>query len=73
MPHDNAANDDAANDDTLLIEHLTEMGHSWNEIEQILAKLAEYDKRSIHESVFDSLERGTFSLNQIIDEATELS
>lgn len=72
LPGDFRVPDNAPmNDDNVLIEHLTELGHSWAEIERILAKLAEHDKRSIHESVFDSIERGTFNLREIIAEATE--
>lgn len=65
--------ENATDDDVLLIQHLTTLGHSPDEIDQILAKLAEYDKRSTRESVFDSIERGSFDLNQIIAEATESS
>lgn len=68
-----ATNNNATNDDALLIQHLAGLGHSWTEIEQVLAKLAEYDKRSVHESVFDSIERGTFNLNQIIAEVSGIS
>lgn len=64
---------DATEDDAFLIEHLTALGHSWNEIEQILAKLAEHDRRSVRESVFDSIERGTFNLSAIIAEAIDPS
>lgn len=66
-------NDDSMDHNDLMIEHLTEMGHSWTEIEKILAKLAEHDKRSIHESVFDSIERGTFNLSEIIAQAIDLA
>lgn len=65
--------DDTMDNDNLLIEHLTQTGHSWLEIERVLAKLAEHDKRSIHESVFDSIERGSFDISKIIAEATDAS
>lgn len=52
-----------------LIVWLENQGHSGDAIERILAKVDEYDKKTVHESVFDSIESGKFSLAQIIDEA----
>ena len=51
------------------------MSHSphqaYNTPEKILAKVAEYDQRTVHESVFDSIESGAFDLGTIIQEALE--
>jgi len=52
-----------------LVEWLREQGHSSEEIEKILAKVAEYDAQTLHESVFDSISRGDFDLSSIIKEA----
>jgi hypothetical protein len=45
------------------------VGHSPLEIEKILAKVAEYDARMLHESIFDSINRGQFDVGTIIREA----
>lgn len=52
-----------------LIAWLQDQGHSEEQIQRILAKVAEYDERTIHESVFDSIESGAFDLSKIIEEA----
>lgn len=60
-----------AEDKELMIHYLTEQGHSWDEIERVLGKLEDWDERSIRESVFDSIEHGTFNLSAIIKEALD--
>ena len=50
---------------------LQDQGHNDAQIEKILAKVAEYDQRTVHESVFDSIESGAFDLGTIIQEALE--
>ena len=52
-----------------LISWLKGAGHSESEIEKILAKLAEYDAQTMHESVFDSIETGKFDIASLIQEA----
>ena len=52
-----------------LITWLEDQGHSEQEIEKILAKVAEYDERMAHESVFDSIGSGSLDLGKIIEEA----
>lgn len=52
-----------------LVEWLREEGHTPLEIEKILAKVAEYDARTFHESIFDSINRGNFDVGTIIREA----
>lgn len=52
-----------------LVEWLREQGHNPDEIGKILAKVAEYDAQTLHESVFDSIGRGHFDLSKIIKEA----
>lgn len=54
-----------------LVAWLQDQGHGEEQIEKILAKVAEYDKRTVHESVFDSIESGAFDLGTIIQEALE--
>jgi len=51
-----------------LIAWLREQGHTDSQVERILAKVAEYDKQTLHESIFDSIDRGDFSLDTIIQE-----
>ena len=55
-----------------LVEWLREQGHNPDEIEKILAKVAEYDAQTLHESVFDSISRGHFDLSAIIEEALDI-
>ena len=38
-----------------LVAWLTERGHSPDEVAKILEKVAEYDARTINESIFDSI------------------
>lgn len=52
-----------------LVVWLQDQGHTSQEIERILAKVEEYDRRTVHESVFDSIDSGDFDLSKIIEEA----
>lgn len=52
-----------------LIAWLEDQGHGEEEISQILTKLDEYDERTLHESVFDSIDSGKLNLVEIIKEA----
>lgn len=52
-----------------LIAWLENQGHTEQEIEKILAKVAEYDAQTVHESVFDSIESGAFDIHRVIEEA----
>ena len=52
-----------------LVTWLTERGHTPDEIAKILAKVAEYDARTINESIFDSIDTGDFDLGPLIKEA----
>ena len=54
-----------------LIAWLENQGHSEADIEKILVKVAEYDAKTVHESVFDSIEDGGFNIQKIIEEALE--
>lgn len=54
-----------------LIGWLREQNHSDEEIELIMLKVAEYDKQTTRESVFDSIDAGHFDLGKIIGEALE--
>jgi len=54
-----------------LIAWLQDQGHTAEEIDRILAKLQEYDRRTVHESVFDSIESGDFDLGAVIREALD--
>jgi len=52
-----------------LVEWLKSQGHSDPQIERILAKVAEYDNQTLHESIFDSIDSGDFDIAKLIDEA----
>lgn len=52
-----------------LDEYLYKQGYSRTEIRQIIGKLEDYEKATVHDSIFDSLENGTFSLDAVIREA----
>lgn len=54
-----------------LIAWLQDQGHDEARIQKILAKVVEYDERTVHESVFDSIESGAFDLSTIIEEALD--
>ena len=54
-----------------LIAWLEEQGHTPAEIDKIMAKVAEYDARTMHESIFDSIDSGTIDIEQIVREALE--
>lgn len=56
-----------------LVNFLTEQGLRWDEIEKVLVKLEDYDKRTFHDCVFESIERGSFNLQEIIDEVRDES
>jgi len=55
-------------DNALLIEYLTEQGYPWTEIENVLEKLQEYERRVHRESVFDSIASGSFDLESLLKE-----
>ncbi|MEM9353565.1 MAG: hypothetical protein AAGA92_11175 [Planctomycetota bacterium] len=52
-----------------LVRWLREQGHGEAEVERIMEKVKEYDEKTVRESVFDSLESGSFDIAKIIDEA----
>lgn len=52
-----------------LISWLEEQGHSAPEIARIRAKVDEYDARTLHESLFDAIDRGEIDLEAIVKEA----
>jgi hypothetical protein len=52
-----------------IVEFLTNRGYSPTEIEKIVAKMASYDEKTVNDAVYDSLGRGTFTLDEIIRQA----
>lgn len=52
-----------------LVTWLKDRGHTPDEIAKILDKVAEYDARTINESIFDSIDSGDFNLAALIQEA----
>ena len=55
--------------DEALVEFLKLRGHSEEEIEKIVARLAMHDESMLRQSVFDSIEAGTFNLDELIKSA----
>jgi hypothetical protein len=54
-----------------VVEFLQGRGYTPAEIDKILAKLDAYDEKTINDAVFDSIGRGTFTLDEIIRQALE--
>ena len=54
-----------------LVAWLREEKYSDEQIEKILVKVAAYDAQTLHESVFDSIDRGDFNIASIIQEALD--
>jgi len=52
-----------------IVEFLKGRGYTPAEIEKIVAKMASYDEKTVSDAVFDSLGRGTFTLDEIIRQA----
>lgn len=52
-----------------LSDFLSSQGCSDEEIRHIIVQLRAHDRRTINESVFDSIAAGTFNLREIIEEA----
>lgn len=52
-----------------LFDWLSSQGHDDAQIDRILAKVAEYDSQTMHESIFDSIDSGDFDIQSLIDEA----
>lgn len=52
-----------------IVDWLQQRGYRPDEIAKIMAKLAAHDDRTIHDAVFDSIGRGTMSIDDIIREA----
>ena len=60
--------------DAELRETLESLGHPREVVDRIVRHLSAYDRQTIRASVFDSIERGSFDLNAIIQAAlTETS
>ncbi|KAA1258324.1 hypothetical protein LF1_08410 [Rubripirellula obstinata] len=54
----------AVNDNqNVMTEILAQQGHSELEIQRLLIRLQDYDKRTIRDSVFHSIADGTFSIS----------
>ncbi|MEM9367408.1 MAG: hypothetical protein AAGD07_15565 [Planctomycetota bacterium] len=60
---------DQKKQDESLRQTLSELGHSPEMVEVIMKKLEAYDREMLHASVFDSIENGSFDLDQIVKEA----
>ena len=56
-------------DEDQVVAMLQDRGHDAAEIEKILKRLRELDNETLHDSVMDSISRGTFDLSVIIEEA----
>lgn len=59
----------AEEDYKVLVEWLTERGHSEDEIQTILARVRDYDEKTQHDSVMDSIGSGRMSLDALVKDA----
>lgn len=55
----------------ILKGHLADQGRTEAEIEVIMEKLVEYDKKVARDSIFDSIEVGTFDLEGFVAKVLE--
>jgi len=53
---------------TMIAQWLKGRGYSDEEVQKILAKLAEHDHETLSDALFDSIGNGGKTLDQIIDE-----
>ncbi len=51
-----------------LTEHLVSLGCGNDEIQEIIRRVHQYDRKTFHESAFDSIANGTFNLGAIVEE-----
>ncbi|MEL7338106.1 MAG: hypothetical protein AAFN70_18075 [Planctomycetota bacterium] len=58
---------DQSDTDTL-IAHLRSLNCNDREIEQIVTRVRQYDRETIHQSVFESIESGSFNIQAIVAE-----
>lgn len=54
-----------------LTEHLQGLGCDEKEIQRIIHRVHQYDKKTFTESVFDSIANGTFNLGAIVKEVSQ--
>jgi len=54
--------------ETMLKNHLTMHGYEEEEIARVLERVAEFDRTTFRDSVFDSIGRGTFNLRDFVNE-----
>ncbi|MEM6331020.1 MAG: hypothetical protein AAF790_12315 [Planctomycetota bacterium] len=54
-----------------LVSWLEDQGHSEAEIAKVLARVDDYDRRTVHESVFDAIDSGSLDLESIVREALD--
>lgn len=52
-------------------QHLTDQGYSPKDIELIMLRVAEYDRTTLRDSVFDCIEDGSIDLEQFISNALQ--
>ena len=62
---------DGNDNEQQLVDYLKQRGHSQADIDKILKRLADHDEQTFRQSVFDSIEGGSFDLEAIIKEALE--
>lgn len=68
-PDPAASPSSSASDQRAVTEFLKGRGYSPHEISKILAKLEKYDNQTEHDAVFDSIGRGSFTLDEVIRQA----
>lgn len=62
---------DTMNDDETLVAYLHGQGCNEEDVRRVLEKLQRHDQETFRDSVFDSIERGSFDLQSIIEESKD--
>jgi len=57
------------NDYQVLLDYLAERGHSPQEIRTIMAHVEDYDEKTQHDSIMDSIGSGGIDLEALVREA----
>jgi hypothetical protein len=69
MPEPIPAPEQPPKSQAAVVEWLKQRGYRDDEIAKIMARLADHDDKTVHESVFDSIGRGSMTLDDIIRQA----
>lgn len=59
----------ASNLQVEIVKFLQERGHTTEEIDKIMARLADYDEKMVRDSLFASFSSGSFNIESIIQDS----